>query len=132
MKCRPALLTFYVVLLVPFAYSGDKRARGEQTKSDANQTKKHAWPIDPGLYVGPETCKSCHEDLYKSFETTSHFITTMHGTLDTRTGPEWHGCEACHGPGKEHVDSGGDKTKIFTFKDASPQQTSAVCLGCHQ
>jgi DmsE family decaheme c-type cytochrome len=56
----------------------------------------------------------------------------MEGKLESHKGPEWHGCEACHGPGKEHVDGGGDKTKIFTFKDASPQETSARCLGCHQ
>ncbi len=42
------------------------------------------------------------------------------------------GCEACHGPGKEHVDGGGDKSKIFTFKDVSAQEVSARCLGCHQ
>src|SRR5437773_4264038 len=52
-------------------------------------------------------------------------------TLDTKKGPEWHGCEACHGPGKAHVDGGGDKTKIFTFKNASAQEISARCLGCH-
>jgi DmsE family decaheme c-type cytochrome len=29
------------------------------------------------------------------------------------------------------VAGGGDKTKIFTFKDASRQETSARCLSCH-
>jgi len=41
------------------------------------------------------------------------------------------GCEACHGPGKEHVEGGGDKTKIFAFKNASAKDISARCLGCH-
>ena len=84
-------------------------------------------------YVGEETCKSCHEDMptkgfYKTFETSPHFVTTM----DQKKGPEWHGCEACHGPGKAHVEGGGDKTKIFTFKDASAKDVSARCLRCHE
>jgi hypothetical protein len=53
--------------------------------------------------------------FYQIFETSPHMVTT----LDTKKGPEWHRCEACHGPGKEHVDEGGDKSKIFTFKTAS-------------
>jgi DmsE family decaheme c-type cytochrome len=68
------------------------------------------------------------KDFFKNFEDTPHFVTTM----DTKKGPEWHGCEACHGPGKAHVEGGGDKTKIFTFKGASAQEISARCLDCHQ
>ncbi len=84
-------------------------------------------------YVGEETCKTCHEDMpskgfYKTFEMSPHFVTTM----DTKKGPEWHGCEACHGPGKAHVDGGGDKTKIFTFKDATAKDVSVRCLRCHE
>jgi DmsE family decaheme c-type cytochrome len=84
-------------------------------------------------YVGEETCKTCHEDMptkgfYKSFEQSAHFVTTM----DKKKGPEWHGCEACHGPGKAHVEGGGDKTKIFTFKDASARDISKRCLACHE
>jgi hypothetical protein len=56
----------------------------------------------------------------------------MESKLDARKGPEWHGCEACHGPGKDHVEGGGDKTKFFTFKDAAPADTSSRCLRCHQ
>jgi len=84
-------------------------------------------------YLGEEACKACHEDLptkgfYKSFEDSRHWVTTM----DTKKGPEFHGCEACHGPGAEHVAGGGDKTKIFTFKDASARDISNRCLKCHQ
>jgi DmsE family decaheme c-type cytochrome len=78
-------------------------------------------------YVGPETCKTCHEDMYKNFEKTPHWKTT----LDTHGGPAKQGCEACHGPGKAHVEGGGDKTKIFTFKNASAKESSARCLECH-
>jgi hypothetical protein len=35
------------------------------------------------------------------------------------------GCEACHGPGRNHATQKGDKTKIVTSKDAD------VCGQCH-
>jgi DmsE family decaheme c-type cytochrome len=118
-------------LAVPFVHAGGKKKAAQQTKS-SEQVKLYVAPTDPGLYVGSDTCKTCHEDLYTHFATTAHFATTMDAKLDAHKGVEWHGCEACHGPGKEHVDGGGDKSKIFTFKDATPQQTSARCLRCHQ
>jgi DmsE family decaheme c-type cytochrome len=75
-------------------------------------------------YVGSDTCKSCHEDLFKQgFERTPHFSTTLKGG---------HGCESCHGPGAAHVEAGGDKTKIFTFKGKSASEISNRCLGCHE
>ena len=109
-----------------------QRASAKQTTAKADQAKKYVWPTDPSLYVGSDTCQTCHEEIYTHFATTAHFTTTMDAKLDAHKGAEWHGCEACHGPGKEHVDGGGDKSKIFTFKDATPQQTSARCLRCHQ
>lgn len=91
------------------------------------QEQKQAGPAAAD-YVGAETCKTCHEDMYKSFEKTPHFVTT----LDNKKGPEWEGCEACHGPGKAHVEGGGDKSKIFTFKGVSAKEISNRCLACHQ
>jgi Cytochrome c554 and c-prime len=137
MKYRQRLPISYLLavlipaLVVPFAHSGDKRNAAQQSKS-SDQAKAYVAPTDPGLYVGSDTCKTCHEDIYTHFATTAHFVTTMDAKFDAHKGVERHGCEACHGPGKEHVDGGGDKSKIFTFKDATPQQTSARCLRCHQ
>jgi len=98
----------------------------------ADQDKKYVRPTDPSLYVGAETCKTCHEDMpskgfFKSYEDSPHYVTM----LDTKRGPEWHGCEACHGPGKAHVEGGGDKTKIFIFKNASTREINSRCLDCH-
>ena len=78
-------------------------------------------------YVGAETCKTCHEEIYNSWEKTPHWKTT----LDTKGGPSKQGCEGCHGPGADHVAGGGDKTKIFVFEGKSRQETSARCLSCH-
>jgi hypothetical protein len=123
-----------IAVLLMCAVSAAGRPKQTHTKSDSSkQTTKYERSTDPSLYVGSETCKTCHEDMptkdfFKNYEASPHYATT----LDTKKGPEWHGCEACHGPGKAHVDGGGDKTKIFTFKNASAQEISARCLDCHQ
>ncbi len=83
---------------------------------------------DASQYVGSETCKGCHEEIYKKFEPTPHWKTM----LDTRRGPAWQGCEACHGPGTAHVEGMGDKTKIFAFKNVSAHEISQRCLECHE
>jgi len=121
-----------VVFAVPRAHPDDQKNSAEQTKTAPSQGKGYVPPANPALYVGSDTCKNCHEEIYTHFQSTAHFATTMESKLDARKGVQWQGCEACHGPGKEHVDGGGDKSKIFTFKDATPQQISARCLTCHQ
>src|SRR5262249_43975258 len=78
-------------------------------------------------YVGPEVCKTCHDEISASFDKSPHWKTM----LDKHGGPSKQGCEACHGPGQEHIDGGGDKTKIFTFKTASPRKVNERCLDCH-
>jgi DmsE family decaheme c-type cytochrome len=83
-------------------------------------------------YVGAETCKTCHEDMptkgfFKTYQNSPHYVTM----LDKKHGPSWHGCEACHGPGRAHVEGGGDKSKIFIFKNASAKEINERCLKCH-
>ncbi len=104
-------------------------APGKDKSKQAGKTqeKRYERLANPSLYAGAETCKTCHEDVYKDYATTPHFATT----LDGKKGPEWQGCEACHGPGKEHAESGGDKAKIFAFKNSSAKEISERCLGCH-
>lgn len=81
----------------------------------------------PDEFVGSETCKACHEDQFNNFSKTAH------AKLPKLSGwaPQDQGCESCHGPGKAHVDGGGDKTKIRTFENESPKQKSDTCLRCH-
>jgi len=74
-------------------------------------------------YVGSDTCKTCHEEVYKKqFEGTPHFKTTL---------KEGRGCESCHGPGSAHVEGGGDVSKIVRFQDLSREEASNRCLSCH-
>lgn len=123
---------FLIAASVSLLGAGDKRHTPQQSKSSNGKITKYDPPTDPALYVGSETCKTCHDEISSRFERTPHFATVMAGKLAAHEGVQWEGCEACHGPGKAHVDGGGDKTKIFTFKKASPAETSARCLNCHQ
>jgi len=41
------------------------------------------------------------------------------------------GVRACHGPGKEHAEASGDKTKILRFASLSPKDASQTCVSCH-
>lgn len=76
-------------------------------------------------YVGADVCVACHENVVKGFATNPHQkMVLMHGGSGVT-------CENCHGPGKAHVEGGGDKTKIFNFNTASPKQIDSKCLGCH-
>lgn len=79
-------------------------------------------------YVGSQTCQGCHDQLYTGFQATPHWQTMQ----KTKMSPGGHGCESCHGPGSAHVEGGGDKTKIFTFKNVSVKDSNQRCLTCHQ
>jgi hypothetical protein len=72
------------------------------------------------------TCKVCHEDIFNSLQKTRNWD----NVLKTKDGAEAHSCETCHGPGAEHVNSGGDKSKIFNFKEATPKDITKHCLEC--
>lgn len=97
----------------------------------AKDTPKPATPpAEPSAsqYVGTDTCMTCHEDVYKGMQKTPHYKTL----LDTKKTPGSHGCEGCHGPGADHVNGGGDVTKIISFKSLSSKEASARCLSCHE
>jgi DmsE family decaheme c-type cytochrome len=85
-------------------------------------------PADASQYVGSDTCKTCHAAESDSYERSAHWKSAK-GPHHGSTGE---GCESCHGPGKAHVDGGGDVTKIVRFKELSAKDSSARCLNCHQ
>ncbi len=95
-----------------------------------------------GEYVGLETCSGCHGDVAESYGKTAHanslevleaagsaddpecLACHVTGLEDSKYVDDAVTCEACHGPGGEHVAT-GEKSAI----------TSAVgeaeCLKCH-
>lgn len=81
--------------------------------------------IEPAQYVGSESCSACHEEL------AGNIASSVHGQLFRESLPARHGCEACHGPGSNHVNSGGDGSLVFSFKGASAADIRRRCGACH-
>lgn len=82
------------------ASAGERRSSRDKKKSSARQSLNYIRPMDPSLYAGSESCKTCHEDKFKSVDDSRHFATMR----ESKKGPEWQGCEACQSPGKAHID----------------------------
>jgi DmsE family decaheme c-type cytochrome len=124
------------LVIVAFVLAGCLRS-SPSAESPARATGPVASPMAPApdRYVGAETCKGCHDEAFNRF---SH---TKMGRLflkQPRNALERLGCEACHGPGKDHVDQGGGgqgkDPKLITFarNDRTPvTQRNQVCLTCH-
>jgi DmsE family decaheme c-type cytochrome len=80
-------------------------------------------PIPEGAeYVNDDDeCLACHEDYEERYHDGIH-----------RSLRDGNACEACHGPGSEHVDSEGEEPGlVLSFKSMNPVQRSEVCLACH-
>ena len=125
-----AALLFAAALVAGSGYAADN-----PSKADA----KVAAPAAPvRLHYsekGADTCLTCHNEgwAYPIFP----IFATKHGNrADPRT-PFAKGnlqCEACHGPGGSHAES-GDKTLILNFgaKSSRPaSEQNAKCLACHR
>ena len=77
--------------------------------------------------MGSETCATCHEDIARQVARTVHGAAKMPERIPK---PLW-GCEGCHGPGKAHVEGGGDASKIRRLAQATPEERAEACLACH-
>ncbi len=124
MRMKPKLLLFTAISFL-FLGSASPIIRAQQPVSST--AKPPASTPEDSQYVGSDTCKTCHEDLYNSWAKTPHWKTM----LDKRSSPSHQGCESCHGPGADHVAGGGDKSKIFIFAKASATEVNTRCLTCH-
>jgi DmsE family decaheme c-type cytochrome len=105
-----------VVGLIGAAYPKAAHSEVSKTIGAAAQT--------PANYVGEDTCLTCHDK--QSYKGTAHA-----SKLNARTPAATHGCESCHGAGKDHVDGGGDKTKILNPKNMDARAASDTCTTCH-
>lgn len=87
---------------------------------------------DNRTYVGQKTCEGCHGQEAANW---AHTIHAAVFTLNPRNSVEAQGCEACHGPGSEHVKNPSDLSTIISFSSKSKtpvEQRNAQCLSCHQ
>lgn len=112
------------VLLIGLSVSASAQTSGT-IKSHA-ATSSSAKSDNPADYVGSETCTTCHADEAKKFDSNPH------SKLALEHGGKGNTCESCHGPGRAHVESGGDATKIFQFAKATPKAVDSQCLTCHE
>jgi DmsE family decaheme c-type cytochrome len=97
----------------------------QSNKPAASQANGSA-PAPSAEYAGSESCKVCHEDVYKSWEIGAHWKQTL-----KEGGIAKHGCEDCHGPAAAHVADPTDTSTLFLFEKASAKDINARCLTCH-
>jgi DmsE family decaheme c-type cytochrome len=123
------------VRAIPAAWSGPQWTQVAQLQS--SPLKRSATPtpegsVDNRVYVGQKTCQTCHQQEAGNW---AHTIHAKVFGLNPRSSIEAQGCEACHGPGSEHVKHPADLSTIISFSSKSrtpvPQQ-NAQCLSCHQ
>jgi len=78
--------------------------------------------VTGATFVGSKSCADCHPNIYRDFVKTADHARLMAKGKNA----ENIGCESCHGPGSEHVSSGGDKSKII-----NPGKSPETCFQCH-
>jgi len=120
---RFLMSTACLLLLTGFAGTRLAQAAGQGPQQAAVSQEKAA--VNPADYVGQETCATCHEEAVKKFGTNPHSRLALEHAGQGVT------CESCHGPGKAHVEGGGDVTKIRRFDKLTAKQVDETCLGCH-
>ena len=158
---------FNVELLVPdypedesiLQLSKDYRQQISQAKLDSDSLSKSNHLV-PGVeassvYVGSQTCQSCHSDIHQDWSKTAHahaFKSLKYSKSDMdprcikchtvgfqessgyqRLVKEEHlmnvGCESCHGPGSEHVrQRASGKKALFKYRPLG----EGDCRSCHQ
>ena len=101
-------------------------AGANASSSDQSSQSVAGQNLPAAKYVGADTCKTCHEEIYQGLQKTRHWDSI----LKTKGGAEAHSCEACHGPGGAHAED-ADPKKIFSFKTATAKEINQRCLECH-
>ena len=91
----------------------------------SSQDQPTATGSDSAQYVGAEVCQGCHADSYDTFRKSAHLKTLKRERVAEQ------GCEGCHGPGAEHVKSGGDPNQIVRYTDVKPASILGRCQRCH-
>lgn len=78
-------------------------------------------------FVGSAVCIACHKDPAQTFNRTVHSEILLQAHSSNSKG-----CETCHGPGRQHAESGGKKELIQNPALFSPRKNTELCLPCHK
>jgi DmsE family decaheme c-type cytochrome len=118
---------FYAIAILLLLFSAGGVAFTQTAAAPAPQpaASSHKTAENPADYVGADSCALCHQAEVNGFPKGPH------AKLELEHGGNGVTCESCHGPGRAHVESGGDKTKIFDFKTAPAKDVDQHCIGCH-
>jgi len=108
-------------------------ATAQETKDNNRKTAPSQSATHPASsdYVGSDTCATCHAEQVKHFRTTTMgraFASHPKNDLEKLD------CEACHGPGKIHAESGGGTAIPVRFTKNSTntvEEKNSACLSCH-
>ncbi|MDI1243452.1 MAG: DmsE family decaheme c-type cytochrome [bacterium] len=122
-----SFLSVFILTLVGWLVFGTLSSAVSPAPAAAEETQGIALGAVQDDYVGSETCRGCHESQFDKVAMTKH---GKLGDLASWKGKVV-GCESCHGPGKAHVEGGGDKTKIKILANLDPKAVSETCLACH-
>jgi DmsE family decaheme c-type cytochrome len=89
--------------------------------------------LPPFSNAGVNSCVECHDE-WDPFPVLS-ILKTPHAVIaDKRTPFANQQCEACHGPGGDHIDADGDEP-ILAFgahRVLSKAEENEICLACHK
>ena len=135
MRPRPTRrLTFLVLVLSGLAWAAavaTLAAAGHPGASASSPAPTAlAVAAQAGNFVGDDTCLACHESEGKSLQGTLHGKSRNERTPSARTNQT---CETCHGPGRDHSETGdAKKIRVFTTVAAkNVRDASDTCLACH-
>src|SRR4051812_32596544 len=87
--------------------------------SRAQDTSRKAAVVKPPAgYAGSAACADCHKVAVAQFAATSKGKLFLEHPRDAK---EALGCESCHGPAKQHVQTGGEERGgLITFGKKAP------------
>ncbi len=126
MRRRNVWLVVFIALV---ALWGSRLGLSESSESGASKKQvQHASnPIaqDPAV-AGRADCAMCRE------AETSPFCNHPPAKLALQDGGKEGMCGGGHSAGKEHIDSSGDTSKIFSISRATAEHAGGRCLTCQQ
>uniref|UniRef100_E6QIJ4 Putative multiheme cytochrome c n=1 Tax=mine drainage metagenome TaxID=410659 RepID=E6QIJ4_9ZZZZ len=111
------------IFLLAFTIFGLATSRAESREQRAEEATQKLASAAPSDFVGSSACIACHKEVTGKYSSNPHFRHDHDGKAVS--------CESCHGPGRKHIESGGDTEKIFSFNGAKTAEEDNICLGCH-